>query len=250
MTALALKGGSGGGGAGGSANGSGGGGSRRRRSPVTPGRIALAGGIALVVFVIWTFLSAQIVTERKHEMKTTTVILPPPPPPPPPEVKPVEQPPQPTIAPPIEQPMDTPPPPDQAPSSDPAPGDNALSAREGAGPSNYGLAVGNGGGTRIGGKAGGGGNGFGAYGELTRREVAGMLQRGGRDISRGSYTIQLVVTVDPASGRITAVRVLRSSGEGRRDDAIVRLLTGQTLSQRPPAGLPVMRLELNSRSGA
>lgn len=231
MTALALK---------RSAGSSGGGGSRRRRSPVTPGRIALAGGIALVVFVIWTFLSAQIVTERKHEMKTTTVILPPPPPPPPPEVKPVEQPPQPTIAPPIEQPMDTPPPPDQAPSSDPAPGDNALSAREGAGPSNYGLAVGNGGGTRIGGKAGGGGNAFGAYAQIAQQCIR-LAAQSDKDLSRGRYAVKLAVRFDE-SGRIEDVRV--ADGDAKRQARIREVLTGLQCSQRPPAGMPVTRIEL------
>ena len=237
MTALALKGGAGGSGPG----GGGGGGSRRRRSPVTPGRLALAGGVALVVFVIWNFLSAQIVTERKHEMKTTTVMLPPPPPPPPPpEVKPVEQPPQPTIAPPIEQPMDTPPPPDQAPSSDPSPGDNALSAREGAGPSNYGLAVGNGGGTRIGGRAGGGGDAFGAYAQVAQQCIRQAAQSD-RELSRGRYAVRLAVRFDE-SGRIADVRV--GDGDTKRQARIREVLTGLQCPQRPPAGMPVARIEL------
>jgi len=65
MTALAMPGGPGGG--------------RRKRSPVTLGRIAMAGGIALAGFVIWSLFSAQIVTERPNENKVTQVILPPPP---------------------------------------------------------------------------------------------------------------------------------------------------------------------------
>ncbi|RSV53286.1 hypothetical protein CA228_19790, partial [Sphingomonas koreensis] len=60
MTALALSAGPGGG--------------RRRRSPVTLGRIALVGGIALAGFVIWSLFSAQIVTERPNENKTTQVL--------------------------------------------------------------------------------------------------------------------------------------------------------------------------------
>src|SRR3546814_12042635 len=77
-------------------------------------------------------------------MKTTRVILPPPPPPPPPEVKPQETPPEPKPMP-LDQPVtDTPPPP--TPDAQPTVGDSALTAREGAGPSNYGLAVGDGGG--------------------------------------------------------------------------------------------------------
>ena len=224
------------------------GGGPRRRSVFTFGRVISGVAIALALVLAWNFLGRVTVSERPNETKMTAVVIPPPPPPPPPpEPEKIEKPPEPTIAPPLEQPLDTPPPPEQA-SSDPAPGDSALSAREGAGPSNYGLAVGDGGGTRIGGRPGGN-DGFAAYGELTRREVSAALQRGGRDLGRGSYSVQLLVAVD-AEGRITDARVLRSSGDTRRDDAIQRMLIGHQLSQQPPAGLPVMRLNINARSGA
>lgn len=217
-----------------------------RRSPVTLGRVALVGGIALAVFLIWSFFSAQIVSKRPNEMKTTQVILPPPPPPPPPEVKPQEKPPEPVDTP-IEEPVDTPPPPDQPQqSSEPTQGDNALTAREGAGPSNYGLAVGDGGGTRIGSRPGGD-NGFAAYGALAARELQ-IAAQADRDLSRGRYTIRLAVTVD-AEGRITRVRVL-DGGDTRRNARLVEIFTGKQLSRRPPSGLPVMRVELNARSGA
>ena len=96
--------------------------------------------------------------------------------------------------------------------------------------------------------ASGGDGGFGAYGELTRREVTQAVQ-GERDLSRGRYSAQLAVTVD-AEGRITSVRLLRGTGDARRDAALQRTLTGLRLSRRPPDGLPVMRIELNARSGA
>ena len=157
-----------------------------------------------------------------------------------------EKPPEPTPTP-MDQPVeDTPPPPDAP--SEPTVGDSALTAREGAGPSNYGLARGDGSGTRIGGRPGGGDGGFGAYGELTRREVTQAVQ-GERDLSRGRYSAQLAVTVD-TEGRITSVRLLRGTGDARRDAALQRALTGLKLSRRPPDGLPVMRIELNARSGA
>jgi periplasmic protein TonB len=98
------------------------------------------------------------------------------------------------------------------------------------------------------GASGGGDGGFGAYGELTRREVTQAVQ-GERDLSRGRYSAQLAVTVD-AEGRITSVRLLRGTGDARRDAALQRALTGLRLSRRPPDGLPVMRIELNARSGA
>ncbi|MCZ4109477.1 TonB C-terminal domain-containing protein [Brevundimonas diminuta] len=217
---------------------------RRRRRISWPVVVAV---VVLAAILVATFLRPASVSERQREDKTVRVVLPPPPPPPPPpEVKPQEKPPEPTPTP-LDQPVeDTPPPPDAP--SEPTVGDSALTAREGAGPSNYGLARGDGSGTRIGGRPGGGDGGFGAYGELTRREVTQAVQ-GERDLSRGRYSAQLAVTVD-AEGRITSVRLLRGTGDARRDAALQRTLTGLRLSRRPPDGLPVMRIELNARSGA
>lgn len=216
-------------------------GPRRKQSPITFGRVLAVVGIGLVLVIAYNFLGQQTVSDRPNEMKTTQVILPPPPPPP--EPKPVEQPPEPTVAPPIEQPLDTPPPPEAA-SNDPVQGDSALTAREGAGPSNYGLSSGDGGGTRIGGRPGGG-DAFRAYANVA---LAGIRQaaQSDRELSRGRYMVQLAVTVGP-DGRITHVRVL-DGGDERRNARLVQLLTGFQLSQRPPPGLPVMRIELNARS--
>ncbi|AKM11047.1 hypothetical protein [Croceicoccus naphthovorans] len=217
----------------------------RRQSPLTFGRILVVVGIGLALALVWSLWPSETITERPNERKTTTVVLPPPPPPPPPpEPQQVEQPPEPTVAPPIEQPMDTPPP--EA-SSDPAPGDSALTAREGAGPSNYGLAAGDGGGTRIGGRPGGGGDAFAAYATVALNGIRQAAQSD-RDLSRGRYSVQLAVTVGP-DGRITNVRVI-GGGDDRRNRRLREVLTGLQLSQRPPAGLPVMRIELNARSGA
>lgn len=218
---------------------------RRKQSPVTFGRVLVVVGAGLVLVLAYTLIGRQTVSERPNEMKTTTVILPPPPPPPPPEVKPQETPPEPKPMP-LEQPVtDTPPP---TPDAQPTVGDNALTAREGAGPSNYGLAMGDGGGTRIGGRPGGaGGDGFAAYANVA---LAGIRQaaQGDRDLSRGRFTVQLAVTIG-SDGRITNVRVI-SGGDEKRNARLRDLLTGLQLSQRPPAGLPVMRIELNARSGA
>ncbi|WP_241231223.1 TonB-dependent receptor [Sphingomonas koreensis] len=233
MTALALSAGPGGG--------------RRRRSPVTLGRIALVGGIALAGFVIWSLFSAQIVTERPNENKTTQVILPPPPPPPPPPQEKEIVPPEPTIAPPLDQPVEapTPPTPDAPSQSDPAPGDNALTAREGAGPSNYGLAAGDGGGMRIGGRPGGsgGGNAFAAYGQMAVGDIRRAAQAD-RELNRGRYRIEEIEIAVDANGRISRVRVLRG-GDERRNARIAQLLTGFQLSQRPPAGMPSLRVALS-----
>lgn len=211
---------------------------RRKPSPVTFGRVLVVVGVGLVLLLAYTLIGRQTVSERPNEMKTTRVILPPPPPPPP-EVKPVEKPPEPKPMP-LDQPVtDTPPPP--TPDAQPTTGDSALTAREGAGPSNYGLAVGDGGGTRIGGKPGGS-DGFGAYANVAMSDIRRAVQSDPA-LSRGRYAVRLMVGVSP-DGRITNVRLLNSTGDAKRDGAIERRLAGLQLSQRPPAGLPVMRIEL------
>jgi periplasmic protein TonB len=218
---------------------------RRKRSPVTFGRVLVVIGVSLAIALAYMMAGRVTVSDRPNEMKTTTVILPPPPPPPPPpETKPVEKPPEPTIAPPIEQPVDTPPPPEAI--NDPVQGDSALTAREGAGPSNYGLAVGNGGGTRIGGRPGGGGGGD------AHRAYAGVAQaciqraaQGDRELTRGRYNAALTVTM-AGDGRIADARV---SGVDDRRAAQIRGLLAGIQCQTPPAGLPTMRLQLSARAG-
>lgn len=231
------------------------GGPPERRSPVTLGRVLAIGGLALVGLVVWNLLGAQLVTKRPNDMKTTTVILPPPlvTPPPPPEVKPEERPPEPTDAPMIDQPVDQPAPDKPAEaseaSSEAAPGDNALTAREGAAPGNYGLAAGDGSGTRIGGRPGGGSNAFAAYAGLVRTAVQ-VATQADRELARGRYATVLGIVVDPATSRITDVRVIETSGDSRRDSRLRKLLVGLLLSRAPPPGLQMMRLELTSRPGA
>lgn len=217
----------------------------RSRKPL-PGWM-WAAGIAMIAAILLVFLwRGETISQRPHDMKTTRVILPPPPPPPPPEPIEQDKTPEPTEALAIEEPVDSPPPPEQA-SSDPTPGDNALTAREGAGPSNYGLAQGDGSGTRIGSRPGGD-NGFAAYAGVARNAIQ-VAAQSDRELARGRYTVQLMVAVN-AEGRITDVRVMNSSGDTRRDERLRQVLTGLQLSRRPPAGLPAMRIELNARSSA
>lgn len=217
---------------------------RRKGSPITFGRVLAVVGVGLVIAVVYNMLSWESVTDRPNDMKTTQVVLPPPPPPPPPpEPEVVEQPPEPTVAPPIEQPQDTPPPPDA--SNDPVQGDSALTAREGAGPSNYGLARGDGSGTRIGGRPGGSGDAFRAYANVAQACIRQATQ-GDRELTRGRYRAELAVTM-ASDGRIANAQV---SGVDERRAARIRELLGGLRCQPPPAGLPLMRLELSTRSGA
>ncbi|MFC7379188.1 hypothetical protein [Brevundimonas sp. GCM10030266] len=217
--------------------------------PRRRGRInwVLVGGVlALGAIVAAVLMQPATVSDRPNELKTTRVIQPPPPPPPPPPEVTQERPPEPVPSPvPVEQPVDTPPP--EAPSSEPTVGDNALTAREGAGPSNYGLVGGDGSGGRIGGRPGGGGNGFAAYGGIAHAAARQAVQAD-PVLSRGRYSVQLQVRVD-AEGRISSVSIIRGTGDARRDARLIEVLTGLQLSQRPPAGLPTMRIELNARRG-
>lgn len=216
----------------------------RRRSRISWPVVIVVGVLAVIVAV--TFLRPSTVSERQREDKTVRVVLPPPPPPPPPpEVKPQEQPPEPKPTP-MDQPVDQAPPPPDAPAQ-PTLGDSALTAREGAGPSNYGLAVGDGSGTRIGGRPGGGDGGFGAYANLAHGAIRQWVQADAV-LARGSYTARLMVTVSP-EGRIVSARLLNSTGDAARDARLQERVVGLQLPQKPPAGLPVMRIELNARAG-
>ncbi len=216
----------------------------RRRSKISWPVVIVVGVLAVIVAV--TFLRPSTVSERQREDKTVRVVLPPPPPPPPPpEVKPQEQPPEPKPTP-MDQPVDQAPPPPDAPAQ-PTLGDSALTAREGAGPSNYGLAVGDGSGTRIGGRPGGGDGGFGAYANLAHGAIRQWVQADAV-LARGSYTARLMVTVSP-EGRIVWARLLNSTGDAARDARLQERVVGLQLPQKPPAGLPVMRIELNARAG-
>ncbi|WP_244999593.1 hypothetical protein [Brevundimonas nasdae] len=215
----------------------------RRRSKISWPVVIVVGVLAVIVAV--TFLRPSTVSERQREDKTVRVVLPPPPPPPPPEVKPQEQPPEPKPTP-MDQPVDQAPPPPDAPAQ-PTLGDSALTAREGAGPSNYGLAVGDGSGTRIGGRPGGGDGGFGAYANLAHGAIRQWVQADAV-LARGSYTARLMVTVSP-EGRIVSARLLNSTGDAARDARLQERVVGLQLPQKPPAGLPVMRIELNARAG-
>lgn len=215
-------------------------GSHPTRQKLLIGVAVVGGGFALLVAL--GFFADPTTRLRPNETRTVQVVLPPPPPPPPPpEPKPVEQPPEPTPMP-VEQPQDTPPPEPAKQSSEPsAPGDNALTAREGAGPSSYGLAVGNGGGTRIGGRpGGGGGDAFTAYAQVAQQCIRNAAQSD-RELSRGRYAVRLAVRFDP-DGRIADVRV--GEGDLKRQARIRQVLTGLQCSQRPPAGMPVTRVEL------
>lgn len=215
----------------------------RRRLPYWLGPAVIVGLFAVGALIL--VLQGPTVGERENATRIINVVLPPPPPPPPPppERKPPE--PQPKM---VEQPQPqpTPTPPPPTPQAAPSAND-ALTAREGAAAGNFGLAAGNGSGTRIGG-APGGGDVFGAYAGLMLAEVRHAIQ-GDPVLSRGRYTARIAIQVAP-DGHILSVRVVTGSGDPRRDQALQTRLVGIQLSRRPPDGLPIIRGDIDTRSGA
>lgn len=214
---------------------------RRRRLPRWFGPAVL--GLVVLALIAAVLLRGPEIGVRREARTVINVVLPPPPPPPPPPPQPKPPEPKPTIAPPKPSP-ETPPPPAQSPPQ--AQADNALTARVGAGPSNYGLAQGDGSGQRIGGGAGGD-NGYGAYASLAQAAI----YRAAQDdpvLSSGRYRLTIAVQVS-ADGRIASVRVVDGSKDARRDAALQRLV-GLRMPRQPPAGLPAMRFVFDARSGA
>ncbi|MFC6841137.1 TonB family protein [Xanthomonas theicola] len=166
---------------------------------------------------------------RAQPPRITQVMLPPPPPPPKPEPespKPQQQPRPLQAAEPTPQPK---PDAEQTPPGDP------LTAPAGPGDNAFGLQAGDGGGTMIGGKGGGGGP-FASYAASVQRAVQQLLQRDERT-RKGRYSATVAVWLNP-DGSIGRLQILSSAGKPELDAAIVRALQDQPLPQPPPASLP------------
>jgi TonB family protein len=150
----------------------------------------------------------------------------------------------------VEQPLPQKPPekPPEKPQDTPPPdASDALTARQGAAPGNYGLQAGNGGGLRIGGRPGSG-DAFLAYASRMQRELYEALMRDG-EMRRMGFDVVLAVTVGP-DGHIQSVKVIESSGNTGKDQAVVRILTGMQLSTPPPPGMQAVRWEFKQKPGA
>lgn len=220
---------------------------RRRRRTKAPGWMVWAILAAIVLGIAGLIALQPSVTVEGQRNRTINVVLPPPPPPPPPPPA-QEKPPEPekkVIEEPVPQP-DTPPPPAPSPSpSNPAVGDNALTAREGPAAGNYGLAGGDGSGRTIGGRPGGGGSIYAGYGQQAYVEVRRAVQAD-RGLSRGRHDIRLDLVV-AEDGTITDVRFVSGEDDASWRAALRRRILSMKLSQRPPAGIPPVRIELTVR---
>ncbi|HTH98410.1 MAG TPA: secretin and TonB N-terminal domain-containing protein [Stellaceae bacterium] len=74
------------------------------------------------------------------------------------------------------------------------------------------------------------------YGDFIRAEVEEALRRDGGTRS-GSYNVGLQLWLG-AGGSIERSRIFRSTGDRRRDAAIIRTVQNLTISQPPPANMP------------
>ncbi len=198
---------------------------------LVPAIILLLVGGGLLTY----FLQGPSIGTRNFDRKILAVVLPPPPPPPPKE-KPPEPPKQMQEA--KAEPTPTPPTPEPQ-------ANDALSAREGPGTNSFGLAAGNGGGTRIGG--GVGGDPFMAYAMIIQSDIRRALQVDPK-LRSIAYSMKIEVKVSP-DGAIQDVSFDEASRtDPERDAAIKRVLASLILSRKPPEGLPRIKLQLASRS--
>lgn len=196
------------------------------------------GVLALLGWLVWSLMQDAGPVQKRMPPRITQVILPPPPPPPPP--------PQPEQEPEPEKPVENTPfesiDPPKDDSADP-PGD-PLTAEAGPGSNQFGLTPGSGGGTRIGGK-GGGGNPYAGYAAMVQRNVQQYLQRDDKT-RKGRYSATVAMWLN-ADGSIQRSQIVATTGKPELDAAIIAALQGRSLPQAPPADMPQ---PINLRIGA
>jgi hypothetical protein len=223
--------------------------------PKTRQRVIIGALLAIVLAggVISYMRSGGAEPERQSPSGPTIVniTLPPPPlpPPPPPPPPPPQNEPPPAEEEMLEQPeiVEAEAEPDEAPAPEAPPSDIGTGLTGGDGSDGFGLTTGRGAGgsSRIGGTGtrGGGGR-FGRYAATVQTSVAEALRS--HPATRGA-TLSIQVRVWPdATGRITRVQLVGTTGNRATDEAIRnQVLTGHLLPEPPPAEMPrpiVMRI--------
>lgn len=202
------------------------------------GLVGALGVVAVIAWLAWSLMQDRAPVNKRMPPRVTQVILPPPPPPPPPpQQEQVPEEPEMVENTPFEA-LDTPK------EDSPEPPGDPLTAEAGPGANEFGLQPGNGGGTRIGGK-GGGGNPYAGYASLVQRSVQQYLQRDDKT-RKGRYSATVAMWLD-ADGTIRRSQVIGSTGKPELDAAIVQALQGRALPQPPPAEMPQ---PINLRIGA
>ncbi|RXR29902.1 hypothetical protein [Sphingobium fluviale] len=191
-------------------------------------------GAALALWLVWylyTALTGVHGVTVKNETPVISPLLPPPPPPPPPPPKPEEKPPEPT-----DKPTPTPEPKPQAaptPTIDGPPQTSGPGLQ--SGPSSNSPISGDS--TCIGPNCKGTNNNTSVADPYYNRTLSTGLQRcvqNDRRLSREFFTADYAITANPA-GKVTGVRLVRSSGSSDRDGRIASVLS-QCVAAAPPAG--------------
>jgi TonB family protein len=212
----------------------------RRLGRMTVG-VLLIGGLGAAVYFIVVSMSKS---ERQMIRTVTRIILPPPPvppPPPPPPEKVVE-------TPKIQEPKIADKKPDKAPPKPQQPPASPLTAEAGTGANPYGLAVGNGSGNMIGGGGGDGKAAYQSYGRIVSADVQAALRRDDK-LRFAKFAAELRIWLD-ASGKVTQVRLMSSSGDAAVDNEVTRSLSGLALREAPPKDMPQpIRLRTKSEPG-
>jgi TonB family protein len=203
----------------------------RPRLVVWPFFVFAAAG--LLVWLVYVLMHDTRPVKQYQPPHITQVMLPPPPPAPPPPPKP-----------PKEEKLQEPKPFEATKPQPQRPPDSQLMAAAGPGANNFGLAVGDGSGTLIGGK-GGGGNPYAGYAIVVQQAVQQMLQRD-EDTRKGHYSAVVALWL-AADGTIQRSQIVTSAGKPELDEAIKHALQGQSLPQAPPAAMPQ---PINLRIGA
>ena len=159
-----------------------------------------------------------------------------PPPPPPPKEPPPEAP-KPLETPRVQEPKPLAKAPDK-PKPAPAQANSPLTGAAGSGSNPYGLQVGNGDGSVIGGSGGGGGTGsnFGFYAAMLQSQVQSALKRDEKTRT-GRFHVSVKVWLGPA-GQVTRTQLTSSSGDPAMDSTLTRVIGGLSLGEAPPAGMP------------
>ena len=204
-------------------------GSKRRKRGyvrvIAVGAVVCILGAGAIAFVRGIIKSEP--PQTKKVVQEVHLIRPPPPPP--------DEPPPPP--PPPEEKVDVPDPQqkeDPTPSNDPPPGEQlGLDAEGSAGGDAFGL-MGNKGGRDL---VGSGGNAYSWYAGLLKSEILDQLSSD-KLARRGKYSVQVRIWVRN-DGTIDRVRLMQSTGDRERDQAIESALSRITrLSQAPPADMP------------
>lgn len=203
---------------------------------------------ALLVLLLAYFIYTQLTGARGVKVEAPPAIAiemlpPPPPPPPPPEPEP--EPPEPTEQP---DPVPSPEPPTPTPQQAPAAAPMTIAGPPQAGSDSYGLAAGSGGGIGSPGSRGtclgincgvGTGGGGGMSDAVYSRYLSSVLQeRVQRDekANRQVFSADFAITVT-AAGRLSGIRLVRSSGKDDRDAVLRDILERVGGLRAPPQSM-------------